>query len=95
MDKSSSNEWVEAGEALLPEMISLRRAIHEEPELGLQTPKTTAKAKRALEGLPLEIVDSKSTTGFVALLRGPANVRSFLVRVVMYPLPLTEHICLS
>jgi hippurate hydrolase len=90
MDKSSSNEWVEAGEALLPEMISLRRAIHEEPELGLHTPKTTAKAKRALEGLPLEIVDSKSTTGFVALLRGPANGRTVLLRGDMDALPLTE-----
>jgi len=90
MDKSSSNEWVEAGQTLLPDMIALRRAIHEEPELGLHTPKTTAKAKKALEGLPLEIVDSTSTTGFVALLRGPANGRTVLLRGDMDALPLTE-----
>lgn len=90
MDKSSSSEWVEAGQSLLPDMIALRRAIHEEPELGLHTPKTTAKAKKALQGLPLEIVDSKSTTGFVALLRGPANGRTVLLRGDMDALPLTE-----
>jgi hippurate hydrolase len=71
-------------------MIALRRAIHEDPELGLHTPKTTAKAKKALEGLPLEIIDSTSTTGFVALLRGPANGRTVLLRGDMDALPLNE-----
>ncbi|HEY4126378.1 MAG TPA: M20 family metallopeptidase [Rhizomicrobium sp.] len=88
MDKP--NEWVEAGQALLPEMIALRRAIHEDPELGLHTPRTTAKAKQALAGLPLEITDSTTTTGFVALLRGPANGRTVLLRGDMDALPLTE-----
>lgn len=90
MDKLSSNEWVEAGQRLLPEMIALRRAIHEDPELGLHTPRTTAKAKQALAGLPLEIIDSTTTTGFVALLRGPANGRTVLLRGDMDALPLTE-----
>jgi hippurate hydrolase len=86
-----AKEWVEAGEKLLPELIALRRSIHEEPELGLQNPLTTAKAKAALKGLPLEIVDSKSTTGFIALLRGPANGRTVLLRGDMDALPLTEE----
>ena len=67
--QSSSNGWVEAGIAMLPEMVALRRAIHEEPELGLMTPKTTARAKEALAGLPLEFFEGPSTTGFIALLR--------------------------
>jgi hippurate hydrolase len=95
MEKSSTNEWIEAGAALLPEMIALRRAIHEEPELGFHTPETTANANKALEGLPLDIVDSKSTTGFVALLRGPANGRTVLLRGDMDALPLTEDTGLS
>jgi len=66
MDKPVlANDWVEAGEALLPEMIALRRAIHREPEIGLMNPKTTAKAKAALAGLPLEIYEGTSTTGFI------------------------------
>ena len=58
--------WTDAGEKLLPEVTRLRRAIQCEPELGLHLPKTTAKAKAALEGLPLEIREGNSTSGFVA-----------------------------
>ena len=79
-DLHRSREWIEAGFAALPEMIALRRAIHAEPELGLMTPRTTEKAKRALAGLPLEIFEGPSTTGFIALLRGPANGRTVLLR---------------
>ena len=85
-----SNEWVEAGQALLPDMIKLRRAIHADPEQGLMNPKTTEKAKAALAGLPLEIFEGESTTGFIALLRGPANGRTVLLRGDMDALPLTE-----
>jgi len=91
MDKPTSNKWVEAGQALLPEMIALRRAIHADPELGLHTVRTTQKAKAALEGLPLEIIDSTSTSGFIALLRGPANGRTVLLRGDMDALPLVEE----
>jgi amidohydrolase len=72
-------------------MVTLRRAIHADPELGLHTPKTTAKANAALAGLPLEIFVGPSTTGFVAILRGPANGRTVLLRGDMDALPLTEE----
>ena len=91
MNKAASQkEWIEAGQALLPEMIELRRAIHADPEQGLMTPNTTARAKAALKGLPLEIFEGPSTTGFIALLRGPANGRTVLLRGDMDALPLTE-----
>ena len=89
--QTSSRRWVEDGEALLGVMISLRRAIHEEPEIGLHTPKTTAKARQALEGLPLEFYEGPSTSGFVAVLRGPANGRTVLLRGDMDALPLQEE----
>src|SRR5258706_15486962 len=82
--------WTAAGEALLPEAIALRRAIHAEPELGLDLPKTTAKVKAALAGLPLEIREGPSTSGLVAILRGPANGRTVLLRGDMDALPLVE-----
>ncbi|HET7335873.1 MAG TPA: M20/M25/M40 family metallo-hydrolase, partial [Rhizomicrobium sp.] len=92
MDKAvSENPWVQAGEELLADAIALRRAIHRDPEQGLFNPKTTAKAKAALEGLPLEILEGSSTTGFVAVLRGPANGRTVLLRGDMDALPLTEE----
>lgn len=82
--------WTAAGEAGLPTAIELRRAIHAEPELGLDLPKTTAKVKAALAGLPLEIREGPSTTGVMAVLRGPANGRTVLLRGDMDALPLTE-----
>jgi amidohydrolase len=82
--------WIDAGEALLPDMIALRRAIHEEPELGLRLPLTTAKAMAALAGLPLEFREGPSTSGFMAILRGPANGRTVLLRGDMDALPLHE-----
>src|SRR5258706_6324191 len=85
-----SEAWTAAGEALLPEAVALRRAIHLEPELGLDLPKTTAKVNAALAGLPLEIRQGPSTSGLVAILRGPANGRTVLLRGDMDALPLVE-----
>jgi hippurate hydrolase len=83
-------EWTAAGEAGLAGAIALRRAIHADPEIGLDLPRTTAKVKAALAGLPLEIREGPSTSGLVAILRGPANGRTVLLRGDMDALPLTE-----
>jgi metal-dependent amidase/aminoacylase/carboxypeptidase family protein len=47
--------------ALEGEIVSLRRAIHAEPELGLNTPKTRDKVRAALANLPLEWSEGPST----------------------------------
>jgi amidohydrolase len=85
-----TNRWSEEAQTLLPDLVALRRAIHLEPELGLQNPKTLAKIKDALAGLPLEFREGPSTTGLVAILRGPANGRTVLLRGDMDALPLIE-----
>lgn len=86
-------DFAAMGAAVLDETVALRRAIHAEPEIGLHCPLTTAKAKAALAGLPLEIRDSRSTTGFVAILRGQAgnNGRTVLLRGDMDALPMQEE----
>ncbi len=90
-DHRREKTWTAAGEAGLATAIELRRAIHAEPELGLDLPKTTAKVKAALAGLPLEIHEGPSTTGCDGtVLRGPANGRTVLLRGDMDALPLTE-----
>jgi len=61
---------LESAHSLSPEIIALRRAIHAEPELGLQCPLTMAKVREALSDLPLEWRSGVSTTGAVATLRG-------------------------
>ena len=82
--------WINAGETLLPDAVALRRAIHQEPEIGLDCPKTNAKIKAALSDLPLEIREGPSTSGLVAILRGSPNGRTVLLRGDMDALPLTE-----
>ncbi|PZQ60429.1 MAG: amidohydrolase [Sphingomonas taxi] len=94
---ATRTDWNAIGAAELADIIALRRAIHAEPEVGLHCPLTTAKAKAALAGLPLEIHDSTSTTGFVAILRGGragaagSNGRTVLLRGDMDALPMTEE----
>lgn len=90
MNDAVATGWMQTGSALLPEMIALRRAIHEEPELGLTTPATAAKIKAALAGLPLEFREGASTSGLVARLQGPSNGRAVLLRADMDALPMRE-----
>ncbi|MEL1251911.1 M20 metallopeptidase family protein [Aurantiacibacter gilvus] len=70
---------------------TLRRAIHAEPELGLETPKTLAKVKAALADLPLEWHEGPSCTGAVAVLKGAKPGSSVLLRGDMDALPMSEH----
>ncbi|MGB7407548.1 MAG: M20 family metallopeptidase [Pontixanthobacter sp.] len=72
-------------------MVNLRRAIHAEPELGLQTPLTSAKVRKALAGLPLEWREGGSTTGMVATLKGEKPGRRVLLRGDMDALPMAEE----
>ena len=96
LDLDTSTDWASLGEDTLDDVVALRRAIHADPEVGLHCPRTTEKAKAALAGLPLEIIDSTSTTGFVAVLRGGSaregsNGRTVLLRGDMDALPMEEE----
>ena len=82
--------WSEAAEAEQESTVALRRAIHAEPELGLNCPQTTAKLKAALAGLPLDIRDSQQTSGFIARLDGAKPGRTVLLRGDMDALPIDE-----
>jgi hippurate hydrolase len=77
-------------QSILPEIVELRRSIHREPELGLQTPMTIAKVRAALEGLPLDYRQGPSTTGVVAVLKGASDERTVLLRGDTDALPMTE-----
>jgi hippurate hydrolase len=70
---------------------ALRRAIHAEPELGLDTPKTLAKVKAELADVPLEWREGTSCTGAVAILNAGKAGRSVLLRGDMDALPMEEH----
>jgi hippurate hydrolase len=84
-------DWTAAAEAGHAELVALRRAIHAEPELGLDCPRTTAKLKAALADLPLTIRDSEATSGFIARLDGAKPGRTVLLRGDMDALPIYEE----
>ncbi len=70
---------------------ALRRAIHAEPELGLETPKTLAKVRAELADLPLDWREGPSCTGAVAVLNAGKSGRSVLLRGDMDALPMPEE----
>jgi amidohydrolase len=81
--------------ALHGELIELRRALHREPEVGLDLPRTQAKVLAALDGLPLEITLGQQLSSVTAVLRGGRPGPTVLLRGDMDALPLTERTGLS
>lgn len=81
---------VERAEALRGDLVELRRALHREPELGLDLPLTQAKVLAALEGLPLEVTTGTGLTSVTAVLRGGRPGGAVLLRGDMDALPVRE-----
>jgi len=82
---------LEDARAIADRITALRRAIHAEPELGLETPKTLAKVRAELADLPLEWREGPSCTGAIAVLNAGKAGRSVLLRGDMDALPMTEE----
>ncbi len=61
---------LEDSRASAGELTQLRHALHAEPEIGLDLPRTQEKVLAALDGLPLEISTGRRTTSVTAVLRG-------------------------
>ena len=77
--------------AIAGELTELRRAIHAEPEIGLDLPRTQRKVIDALEGLPLEISLGEGLSSVTAVLRGGRGGKTGLLRGDMDALPVTER----
>jgi len=71
-------------------MAELRHAVHREPEIGLDLPKTQRKVLGALDGLPLEISTGNGLSSVTAVLRGGKPGPTVLLRGDMDALPITE-----
>ena len=74
------------------DLVHLRRALHQIPELGLTLPRTQEHVLAALDGLPLEISTGDSLSSVTAVLRGGSpGGRSVLLRGDMDALPVVER----
>src|SRR5579859_5784351 len=81
--------------AISDDLAELRHAIHSEPEIGLDLPKTQHKVLSALAGLPLEVTTGQALTSVTAVLRGGQPGATVLLRGDMDALPVTERTGLS
>jgi amidohydrolase len=84
-------EIIDDARAISAELIDLRRAIHAEPEIGLDLPRTQAKVLAAVDGLPLEITTGQGLSSVTAVLRGGKPGKTVLLRGDMDALPVTEN----
>ncbi|HLR45073.1 MAG TPA: M20 family metallopeptidase [Brevibacterium sp.] len=79
-------------QALVPDLVDLRRSIHREPEVGLDLPRTQAKVLDALGGLDLEITTGTGLSSVTAVLRGAKPGPTVLLRGDMDALPIEEDV---
>jgi amidohydrolase len=85
-----TNDVLAAARDLQPDTIVLRRALHRQPELGLQLPRTQDAIVAALDGLPLRLGRGGTLSSVVAVLDGARPGRTVLLRGDMDALPLHE-----
>lgn len=76
---------------LAGELTRLRRALHREPELGLELPRTQEKVLAAIDGLGLEVATGKGLDSVTAVLRGNSPGPTVLLRGDMDALPVQER----
>ena len=85
-----SQELLTQATAMGPELIALRRALHQEPEFALQLPKTQQKILDAIQGLG-EITLGKNLTSIVLVIEGSKPGPTVLLRADMDALSVQEE----
>lgn len=78
--------------AVMPQVISWRREIHQHPELGNREFRTAALVAEHLRNLGLEVETGVAHTGVVGVLRGARPGRVVALRADMDALPVTEMV---
>ncbi len=78
---------------LVPDMVALRRDLHEHPELAFEEVRTSGIVAQRLRSLGLEVQTGVAKTGVVGLLRGSASqpgAKTIAIRADMDALPIYE-----
>ncbi len=76
--------------ALAPDLVRMRRALHTQPEIGLDLPRTQEAVLAAISGLGLEVTTGRGLSSVTAVLRGGRQGPAVLLRGDMDALPVTE-----
>ena len=85
-----SKELRDQARGLQDAAVSLRRSLHQHPEIGNHLPATREQVLGALDGLPLDITLHKTTSGIAALLTGDKPGPTVLLRGDMDALAMPE-----
>ena len=83
------NEILEMAEEIKPALIEWRRRIHENPEVGMDLPKTVGMVEREL--LEMGYHPQRCGGGVVAVLEGEFSGKTLLLRADMDALPMKEE----
>jgi len=83
-------DLLDAATAVLPDVVALRRDLHQHPELGLDNPDTQSRVLDALSGLGLDVRTGTGITSVVADLVGDVDGPTVLLRADTDALPMTE-----
>ena len=85
-----ADDLLEEARRHLSDATTLRRRLHEQPELGLELPRTQEAVLEALDGLGLAVETGRQTTSVLATLEGGRPGPTILLRGDMDALPLQE-----
>jgi amidohydrolase len=78
--------------AMAGDLRTLRHALHQEPEVGLDLPRTQEKVLQALDPLPLEVSTGSGLSSVTAVLQGARPGPTVLLRGDMDALPVQEEV---
>ena len=81
---------LEQANDVFEDMVTLRRDLHEWPEVSNHLPRTRERVLQSLEGLPLDITLHETTSGIAAMLTGDKPGPTVLLRADMDALPMPE-----
>ncbi|RLP09644.1 M20 metallopeptidase family protein [Propionibacterium australiense] len=87
---STTPDFRAMGASLSDQLGSLRRELHQIPELGFDLPRTKARLLREFAGMPVEIHEFDGWSAFVVIVRGGRPGPVVLVRGDMDALPVRE-----
>jgi amidohydrolase len=90
---SQTDQLKSAIDELVPDMVAMRRDLHEHPELAFEEVRTSGIVAQRLRTLGLEVQTGIAKTGVVGLLRGGASkpgAKTIAIRADMDALPIFE-----
>lgn len=92
LDLLALPELARSAARIQPELTTLRRKLHQVPEIALDLPRTRELLLGALDGLPLELTLGKELSSITAVLHGGRPGPAVLLRADMDALPVQENV---